>query len=111
MKPISDDIKNLIRKIFNTQHPLLAEVIINWSKIVGLKFSRNSSPIKINSSKEKGLLVNILYVEVENASLSMEMSFQQEIIIERIAVYLGFKAIHKIRLIIHKYDTKNLTLI
>ena len=108
MKPISDDIKNIIKKIFNTQHPLLAEIIVNWSKIVGLKFSRNSTPIKINTSKEKGLLINILHIEVENASISMEMSFQQEIIIERIAVYLGFKAIHKLRLIIHKYDAKNL---
>jgi len=106
MKPISNDINNLIKKIFNKQHPLLAEIIVNWSKIVGFKFSQNSSPIKINNSKEKGVLINILYVEVENSSLSMEMSFQQEIIMERIAVYLGFKAIHKLRIIVHKNDFK-----
>lgn len=103
MKPVSDDIKNIIKNIFNAQHPLLAEIIINWSKIVGLKFSRGSSPIKIGTNREKGVLINMLYIEVENGSIFTEMSFQQEIIMERIAVYLGFKAIHQLRFKIHKH--------
>jgi len=107
MKPISDDIKNIIKNIFNTQHPLLRERKINWSKIVGLKFSRISSPIKIGTNREKGLLVNVLYIEVENGSILTEMSFQQEIIIERIAVYLGFKAINQLRFRVLKYDISN----
>lgn len=99
MKPIADDVNKIIRKIFTRQHPLLTEIIINWHKIVGLKFSHKANPLKISTSKEKGLKINILHIQVENSGLSLEMSFQQEIIIERISVYLGFKAIHKLRLI------------
>jgi hypothetical protein len=104
MKPVSDDIRNIIRNIFNAQHPLLAEIIINWAKIVGLKFSRISSPVKVGTNREKGVLINTLYIEVENGSILIEMSFQQEIIMERIAVYLGFKAIHQLRFRVHKYN-------
>ena len=99
MKPISEDINKIIRKILTKQHPLLTEVIMNWPKIVGNKFSYKANPLKISTSKEKGLKINILHIQVENSGLSLEMSFQQELIIERIAVYLGFKAIHKLRLI------------
>ena len=104
MKQLSNDINLIIKRIFNRQHPLLAEIMINWNKIVGLKFSTKSTPIKITASKEKGRAINILHVQVENSSIALELSFQQEIIIERISVYLGFKAIHNLRVMV--LDTK-----
>lgn len=100
MKPIAEEINKLIKKIFARQHYLLPEIVINWPKIVGLKFSRQTSPLKISTIKEKGTSINVLYVEVSSSSLSLEIEFQQEIIMERIAVYLGFKAIHKLRPIV-----------
>lgn len=100
MKPIVDEVNKLVRNIFKKQHPILAEIIINWSKIVGLKFSKNSMPLKIISSKEGGKKINILYVTSENSSISMQIAYQQELIIERIAIYLGYKAIHKIRFLV-----------
>ena len=100
MKPIVDEVNKLVRNVFKRQHPVLAEIIINWGKIVGVKFSQNSTPLKITSSKERGKKINILYISSENSSASMEISYQQEIIIERIAVYLGYKAIHRIRFLV-----------
>lgn len=100
MKSISDEINNIIRKIFYKRDPILAEIIINWNKIVGVKFSTSSNPVKIIKMREKGGMVNIFHIHTTNSSLSMEMSFQKEVIIERIAVYLGFKAIHSLRLFV-----------
>jgi hypothetical protein len=100
MKPLITDVNKIIRKIFGRKNPILAEIIINWDKMVGIKFSRKSRPLKIANSYERGQKINILYIEVENSSLSMELSYQQDIILERIAVYLGHKGIHKIRIIV-----------
>lgn len=97
MKPIINDVNNIIRNVFRSQHPILGEIIVNWGKIVGVKFSKNSTPLKIISSKERGKRINILYISSDNSSASMEISYYQGIIIERIAIYLGYKAIHKIR--------------
>ncbi|WPY00764.1 DUF721 domain-containing protein [Candidatus Trichorickettsia mobilis] len=100
MKPIIDDINKIILNIVGKKDPLLAEIMMNWTKIVGGDFSQKSSPFKISTYREKGIKINVLYIKTDNAALSLEISFQQELIIERIAVYLGFKAIHKLRLII-----------
>ena len=100
MKPLITDVNKIIRKIFGRKHPILAEIIINWGKIVGIRFSDKSLPLKITSSREKGQKINILYIEIENSALSMEMSYQQDIILERIAVYLGYKGIHKIKILV-----------
>ncbi|MCC8416959.1 MAG: DUF721 domain-containing protein [Rickettsia endosymbiont of Bryobia graminum] len=97
MKLLSHDINIIIKRVFARQHPLLAEIIINWSKIVGAQFSSKATPLKIVKLKEKGQDINILYVQVENSSIALEISFKQQIILERIAVYLGFKAIHSLK--------------
>ena len=55
MKPIVNDVNNIIRNVFRKQHPILAEIVVNWGKIVGVKFSKNSIPLKIISSKERGI--------------------------------------------------------
>ncbi|RYE06056.1 MAG: DUF721 domain-containing protein [Rickettsiaceae bacterium] len=101
MKPLADDVNNLVRKILIRKDPLLAEIMLSWPKIVGIRFSDSSTPLKISKSREKSLKINVLYVRVSNSVLSMEMSFQQDIIIERMAIYLGFKAIDKLKLIIN----------
>lgn len=100
MQHISNAVNLIIRKIFAKQHPYLPEIIINWNKIVGLQFSQKANPYKIVTIKHKGAKHNILYVQVENSSTSLEISFQQEIIITRISVYLGFKAIDEIRTLV-----------
>lgn len=60
----------------------------------------NSFPLKINTVREKDKKLNILTVEVNSSSTSVEISFQQDVIIERLAVYIGYKAIDKIRTIV-----------
>jgi hypothetical protein len=100
MKPIADDVNKLIHNIFKKQHPILAELMINWGKIVGIKYSSKSDPLKIVTSKENGKQINILHVAADNSSVAMEIAYQQELMIERIAIYLGYKGIHKIKLLV-----------
>ncbi len=100
MKPIIENVNKIIYKIYKNKNPILAEIIVNWQKIVGVKYSQNTLPLKINTIRDKNQRINILMVEVSNAAISVEIAFQQEIIIERLAVYMGYKAINKIRTIV-----------
>ncbi|MBN8511498.1 MAG: DUF721 domain-containing protein [Rickettsiales bacterium] len=100
MKQISDHANKIIRNIIKKQNPILSELVINWGKIVGVKFATESWPIKISSSTEKEKRINILQIGVSNSSMSMEMAYQQELIIERIAIYLGYRAISSLKFVI-----------
>ncbi|MBN8522411.1 MAG: DUF721 domain-containing protein [Rickettsiales bacterium] len=100
MKPIIENVNKIIYKIYKNKNPVLADIIINWPKIVGVKYSQNTLPLKINTLRDKNKKINILMVEVSNAATSVEIVFQQDIIIERLAVYMGYKAINKIRTIV-----------
>jgi len=100
MKPIVDDVNKVIYRIYKAKDPLLAEIIINWSKIVGVRYSDHSSPFKIFNAREKSQNFKILFIRTDNSPASTEINFQQQLIVERIAIYLGYKAIHKIRIIV-----------
>ncbi|MDG1436286.1 MAG: DUF721 domain-containing protein [Rickettsiaceae bacterium] len=100
MKPIITEVNKLVHRVFKRQHPILAELIVNWGKIVGAKFYEKVTPLKIVTSKEGGKKINILYISAVNSSVSMEVSYQQELIIERIAIYLGYKGVHKIKMLV-----------
>lgn len=101
MQLIINSVNKIIYKIYKNKNPLLAEIIINWQKIVGIKYMNNSFPLKINTIRQEKKNINILTVEVNNSASSVEMTFQQDIIIERLAVYMGYKAIDKIKTIVH----------
>jgi hypothetical protein len=100
MRPIVIDVNKLIYSIYKRQNPILAELIVNWGKIVGVKYSTKSNPLKITTIREGGKQINILQVVVDSSSISMEIAYQQELMIERIAIYLGYKGIHKIKLLV-----------
>nr|WP_253308181.1 DUF721 domain-containing protein [Rickettsia endosymbiont of Ceutorhynchus assimilis] len=102
MKPIKDNLDLILRRVLNKQHPLLAEIVINWHKIVGSAVNAKARPLKITSGMHKGQKTNILHVQIENSAVHPEIAFQQEIILERIAIYLGFKVIHSLRIMVYK---------
>ena len=98
MKLAVDEVNKIIYSILKNRHPIIAEMFVNWIKIVGIKLSFKSHPLKIVTTTAQQKKINILYIAVDNSSVLTEMSYHQELIIERIAVYFGYKAIHKIKL-------------
>ena len=100
MKPLTEDISKILQTIIGRKDPLLAEIVVHWSDIVDMKFSSISYPFKIVSYKKKGVEVKTLYIKTSSSVVSMEMSYKQDVIIERIAIYLGHKSIHQLRLLI-----------
>jgi len=100
MRLIAHNIYQIVKHIIERKNPTLANIIINWDKIVGSEFKSKIYPIKISSAHTGKKQIHVLHIKVDNASLAVELSFQQEMIIERIAIYLGFKAIDRLHLVI-----------
>ncbi|MBP7190273.1 MAG: DUF721 domain-containing protein [Rickettsiaceae bacterium] len=96
MKPIADELERVLRPIFARHGKIFAELMVNWQKISGVDLGAKTSPYKITTAAEKGRKINILHVKVANSATGLEFTYQQDIIIERIAIYFGYKAVDKI---------------
>jgi hypothetical protein len=97
MKILSNLVEGILRNVFKRHGPVFSEIMVNWSKIVGNRFHDVSRPVKISQAKENGVRLCILCVEVDDAGSSVELSYQHGILLERISVYFGYKAIDKIK--------------
>ena len=101
MRVLSSYLDEAVRKILAKHHPIFAELVISWCKIVGSDLGAKIHPCKFISAQELGREVKILYLQIENPLYSLELSLQQEVIIERISVYFGAQVVDRLRLIHH----------
>ena len=97
-KLLGDSINYILRRIIGQKNKVLAEIIINWPRIVGVELSGNASPLKIYSTREKGEQINVLMVQADSSAAGLKLSYQQELVIERIAIYFGHKAVHRLKI-------------
>lgn len=97
-KLLSDSINYIIRNAFGQKNKVLAEIVINWHRIVGADLSQYASPLRIYSIREKKEQLNVLLVSTTTSAAGLKLSYQQELIIERIAVYFGHKAVHRLKI-------------
>ena len=98
MNLLADHINNLVKEIYSRKSPIFAEISLNWGKIVGKDVEQVSRPFNMVTNYQTR--ITTLHVAVSSSSSMLNISFQKDIILERIAVYLGFKAIHKINLMV-----------
>ncbi|MDF2965035.1 MAG: hypothetical protein K0Q51_423 [Rickettsiaceae bacterium] len=97
MKTLSNLVEGILRAVFKRHGPVFAEIMVNWSKIVGSRYHSVARPVKVSQIKEGGTKLCVLFVDVDDAGSSVELSYQHGILLERISVYFGYKAIDKIK--------------
>jgi len=97
-KLLGDSINFILRRIIGQKSKVLAEIIINWPRIVGADLATSASPIKIYSTREKGEQVNVLMIQADSSAAGLKLSYQQELVIERIAIYFGHRAVHRLKI-------------
>ena len=69
----------------------------DWEKIVGKEFASKSIPTKIYFPRNQST-GGTLYLEISNSAIAFQIQFTENIILERIATYFGYKAISKLSL-------------
>ncbi len=98
MKPISENLDKVLRTVFAKHSKAFAEIMINWPSITGGKFGSSTAPIKISMITENKVKINLLHIKAQDAATGLEFTYHQNIILERIAIYLGYKAVDKLRI-------------
>ncbi|HLD77302.1 MAG TPA: DUF721 domain-containing protein [Rickettsiales bacterium] len=93
---IENKLTNLLKPLFsgNKQHFLMINNLTkNWEKIIGIKYAKLCYPKSINFAKTKQ---GKLTIAVFNSAAGFAIENNSEILLEKIAILYGYKAIHKI---------------
>jgi hypothetical protein len=96
MKKIDMVVSQILTKLYKKQGNIMAELIVNWEKITGNRLSMDTRPMRIRSQLYKGKKIDILYISVTDSSKALEISYSENLILERIAIFLGKKTIQRV---------------
>lgn len=107
MKKLNDLMPQVIDKACKHNNFIQHKIIVDWLNIVGDRLAEICIPMTTQFTYGKEV-DGTLVIGVSNPSYVLELQMMEKIILQRLAVYFGYKAINKLRL---KYiaDKKNNT--
>ena len=93
-KPLGEYVEPVIKPVLKDKGLAGSRIISDWAKIVGTQLAGRSIPEKLNFPRGK-TTDGTLTIAVENG-FATELQHQQHLILERLAIYFGYKAINRI---------------
>jgi hypothetical protein len=90
-RPLSAALHKVTEKIYRERGFAAAGVLNNWAAIVGEELARHSMPERLGRD-------GTLHLRVDGPAAT-DIAHQEPQIIERIAVYFGYRAVNRLRLV------------
>ena len=102
-RPLSDLVPALTKDIFGKKNLLFGKMLAQWAQIAGPEIAAIALPLDLKfqrkAEKEKGGSAQaVLHLAVKPAS-ALELSYQKNLLIERLNVFFGYPAIKDIKII------------
>ncbi len=87
-----------IQKVIGKQGFMTIDIITKWQQIVGKELYAVAKPVKIKfvrNDRANGILV----IKTLSSAHALTISYQEDVIIERVNTFFGYKALNKIQII------------
>ena len=95
---VSAFLGTITQPIFKRRGFYQHKILTDWPIIVGEQFATYTIPQKMVTRDVKGNKEGVLYVDVTNSSVAMQLHYMEPIIIEKIATYFGYKAVTQLKI-------------
>ncbi len=86
----------VLRKVYSKKGPLFAELMLNWTTIVGSEMSDKIEPFSLRYYVANGEKISNLVLKLSRDANSLEVQFAKMTILERINNYFGYRAISEL---------------
>lgn len=96
--PLAMLVDRVMKPVFSKRNPLEARLITDWRLLAGPKIAACSIPKYIAFPSQESRKDGILHIEISNSSMATELVYMEPVLVEKIAIYLGYKAIAKLKL-------------
>ena len=95
-RPLSDLLPSLTSPAFGKKSALFGKLLAQWPHIVGPDVARIAMPteLKFKRQTDKSKAAQaVLYLAVEGSGTALELSYQKPLLLERINIFFGYKAV------------------
>ncbi len=99
---MSDLIPGLTKDIFGKKNLLFGKMLGEWQNIAGPEIAARSTPLDLKFQRQpegaKGGAQAVLHLGVQTA-YALELSYQKGLLIERLNMFFGYRAIKDVKII------------
>jgi hypothetical protein len=95
---LSAYIDKCLQDIYKEKGLALKKIIYDWAKIVGNDLANYTIPYKISLTRKNNISERVLHILVANSSFSSELYYMLDMILEKIAFYVGAGYITQLKL-------------
>ncbi len=98
MQSLSTLVDTITTPVFSRYRGYIeARLVTDWALIAGHKLSLYTVPRKVIFQDREHKTNGLLHVDVLNSAIALEVSYMIPVLLEKIAVYMGYKAITRIK--------------
>lgn len=98
-KNLSALTSRLLRPALAKRGITCVELLSKWHEIVGISYSEITMPERVQyHTSSKGEQEAVLLLQVFSSTAAIELNYLQDQLLERIASFYGYRAIHRIKL-------------
>jgi len=99
IRPISDLVPKLIEESLGKKSLLFGKLLSEWVHIAGEEIAAKALPIELKFAKKTNQKSQaVLHLAVRSGD-ALELSYQKQILVERLNVFFGYAAIKDIKII------------
>lgn len=85
------------RKILGKKAFIEADIIHNWSDIVGEEIAQLSKPLRVDFKKDERRN-GVLHIEAASGALALELQQKSKIIMDKVNVFFGYEAVSRLKI-------------
>ncbi len=97
LKPMSDVLTPLARKMLGDKAFIEADIMCNWEDIVGENLAGFTTPMRIDfkrGERKNGVLI----LQVAGGAMALELQLKEKQLIAKVNAYFGYEAVSRIRI-------------
>lgn len=99
-RPLSDLVPHLTKDVFGRKNLLFGKMVSEWAHIAGKETADKAMPMDLKFSKKADNNQAVLHLAVL-PSFALEISYQKNLLKERLNIFFGYPAIQDIKIIQH----------
>jgi hypothetical protein len=100
LRPLGFCIDKAIAPVLKQRGFAESRLLTDWALIIGEQLASQTCVERIRFPKQ-GHIDGVLYVKVYHSGLVTELVYMEPILIEKIATYFGYRAVEKIKWMLH----------
>ncbi len=96
LESLGNIFRPIVKDVISAEDMVEIDILLNWKYIIGEQIAAFCFPVKAKFNSREN--IRTLFVEVPAGGYALELQHCEEIVLDKLNSYFGYKAVHKLNI-------------